>query len=106
MGVKLGTLLIDVSEDNDNSNAMLFTGWRGNFGAIAIQGPGTLDSTVKVQVSEDGTNWFDLQSNGADVTVPADGHVIIKANTWNYLRVSGSNETADRTFIVKGMENT
>lgn len=104
MQTTLGTLLIDESVDNDNSNAMDFTGWRGYADGIAIYGPGTLTSTIKVQVSENGTDWFDLQSNGADITIPADGHVIIKAVTWRYLRVTGTNEAADRTFIVKGID--
>ena len=100
--IDLGDLLIDVSEDNDNSNSMDFTGWRSACRSVTIFGPGTLTSTITVQVSQDGTNWRDLQSAGADITIPADGAVVIQTTGFKYLRVSGTNEAADRTFKVMG----
>lgn len=101
--VDLGELTI--ANNGQNSDSMDFTGWRGAARAITIYGPGELDGTIKVQVSEDDTNWFDLQSAGTDISIPADGAVVIGACSWKYLRVASSGaESPARTFIVKGEE--
>lgn len=103
--VDLGTVMIDVSADDDLSSVMDFSGWRGRASAIMIEGPGTLTATARVQASLDNSTWSDLQSNGADITIPADGMVRINAVDFNYLRIATSGaEGADRTFTIRGVE--
>jgi hypothetical protein len=104
--VDLGVLTIDIAVDDDVSDEMDFRGWRGSARNLGISGPGTLTGTAKVQVSSDaGQNWRDLQSAGADITIPADGHVVIQSVSFDLLRiVSSGNEIADREFVVVGEE--
>ena len=111
--VGLGEVLIDILEDDDLSEVMDFSGWRGQSESITIDGPGALTGTVKVQVSnsmEDldefgNSTWFDKQSSGADITVPSDGSVTIKDVNFKRLRLaSASAETADRRFKIRGRE--
>jgi len=102
--VDLGTLTIPAS--SQASSSLDFTGWRGSVESIDIYGPGVLTGSVKVQVSEDNTTWFDKQSAGADIAIPADGSVTLQSVGFKYLRVySASVEVAERVFIVKGEEN-
>ncbi len=101
--IDLGTLTIGSGQTE--SDVMDFTKWRGAVHGIAIAPPGTLTGDVKVQVSEDNSTWLDKQSGGADITVPADGHVSVRVMDFKYLRlVSSSAEGADREFIIKGVE--
>lgn len=97
----LGSLTI--ASGQTASPSMDFRGWRRSASGISIRGPGTLTGTVKVQTSRDDTNWSDLESAGADITVPADGQIVIKAVIWKYLRLlSGSAEGSDRIFYLTG----
>lgn len=101
--VDLGTLVIANGEQN--SSSMNFRKWRSGARKIGIYGPAELDGTIKVQVSEDDSTWFDYQEAGADVAIPADGYVTLKNNGFKYLRVVSSGaETPARTFTVKGEE--
>lgn len=94
---------LTIANGQSNSDSLDFRRWRGNANQIAIYPPGTLTGTVKVQISQDGTNWFDLQSDGADVTIPADGVVTITSVHFEYLRVqSDAAEGAERVFKVVG----
>lgn len=109
--VDLGSLLIDVSVDDDLSDVMDFRGWRSGAKNITIYGPSALTQTNKVQVSADwdGTSgtWNDLSwpNDGSDVTIPAAGTVVIESNSWNAMRISaGGAEAADREFIIRGEE--
>lgn len=110
--VDLGELLIDINEDNQISTVMDFSGWRGAALGFVVDGPGTLTGTVTVEVShsmedtdEYGTTWRDLQSAGADVTIPADGSVRVNSVSFKRLRVSSdAAEVANRRFRVYGVE--
>jgi hypothetical protein len=101
--IDLGTLVI--ANGGTSSSSMSFRKWRSGVSKVMIVSPDTLTGTVKVEVSEDNSAWKDLQSNGADITIPADSAVPITVQPWKYLRVtSGSAEGEERTFIVKGEE--
>ena len=116
--VDLGELIMDISVNSQETPAMDFSGWRGGANAISIDGPSVLDGTVKIQVTnslpsetqegdvdEYGSIWKDKQSAGADITVPADGHVTMKAVDYKQLRlVSSSVETENRRFRIIGYE--
>ena len=65
--------------------------------------PGTLTGTVKLQLSPDDTNWFNVNiDGGADIAMTAgDAEVIRSLPGIGYVRVnSGSNEGADRVFTL------
>lgn len=102
IAVDLGTLVIAAS--GTASSIMDLTGWRGSVAGISIAGPGTLTGSVKVQVASVEGEWKDKQSGGADIAIPADGHVTIKAMDFKYLRVlSDGAEASERTFVVVGL---
>lgn len=111
--IDLGEVLIDINENDSLSDVMDFSGWRGMTQSITIDGPGTLTGTARVQVSnsmEDfdefgNSTWFDKQSGGADILIPADGSVSILDVNFRRLRIASSgDETADRRFKVRGKE--
>lgn len=96
---KLGTLTIP--SGTTPSDSLDFRGWRSAAAYLTIFGPDTLPEVVKVQVSIDGSTWTDLQSSGADITVPAASSVVIKSMGYQYLRLaSTTNVGADRTFSI------
>lgn len=103
--VDLGT--IRIPEGETDSDSMDFRGWRGSAQSVSIQGPPdqTLTGTARVQTSEDEVNWFDLQSAGSDITVPADGKAVILSVDFKWMRVKSNSAEADpRVFTVKGEE--
>lgn len=104
--VDLGVLTI--RQGSANSDAMDFRGWRGGASSVTIYGPGSglLDGTLTVQVSEDGEYWwFDQQSGGDDIDVPADGAVKVQSTAFKFLRVQASVvQTDDRILVIKGEE--
>ena len=71
---------------------------------VSIEGPSVLTGTVSVQVSLDGTNFEELQSSGADVTVTAAKVLILEPLPVRGLRVISSGaEGAERVFKVTGL---
>jgi hypothetical protein len=115
--MNLGEMLIDLTVSTTISSVVILDGpgnrWKQSLNALSIDGPGTLTGTATVQVSDSledtdeyGTTWRDLQSAGADVTIPADGYVRINANDAKRIRIrSGSAEAANRRFRLKGIED-
>ena len=112
----LGEMRIDVTVDDDISTVFVLDGprsrWKQGFSVIIIDGPGALTGTATLQVShvdidedEFGTSWRDVQSAGADVTIPADGSMQINSPVGRRIRIkSGSAEAADRRFRIRGVE--
>lgn len=77
--------------------------------ALTIHGPETLPEAVVVEASGvDGataltTDYRDLQSNGADITIPADSSVTITPVAALGLRLrAGGAVGADRVFVLTG----
>lgn len=73
---------------------------------LVITAPATLPETITVQVSEDGgSTWAPLDIGSGDVTIAAGVELTIENHGWTAIRlVSGGATAADRTFIVKGVE--
>lgn len=105
MIVDLG--LFTIANGGTASSSLDFTRWRSQAEAMRIIGPGTLTGTVKLQFSLDGsTNWTDVQSAGADITIPADGTVRVNDIGRGYYRLlSSSAEGAQRIFTVQGFDD-
>jgi len=111
--VDLGEFLIDTNEDTQLSSVLdMSRSSRQALSGLIIYGPLSADGTLTLQESfsdEDtdayGSTWRDVQSGGADVTIPADGVVRLSLTGFHRLRISsGSAETSDRRLIVKGIE--
>ena len=112
--IDVGECVIDVSADSQYSSVLDFTGWRSKLAALIFDGPADGTGTFRVQVShsvedydEYGSTWRDLQSNGADVTIPTDGSVRINTSVKGRLRIASSAaEVLDRRFRVMGDDLT
>lgn len=98
----IGTFVI--ANGASDSSTLDFNGWRSLAQSLKISGPGTLTGAVKLQVSHDaGVSWKDVESNGADVTIPADGNITVRSVVKGLYRVTSAGaEGAERTFIVQG----
>ena len=74
---------------------------------LTIYSPATLTGTITVQVepTSTGTSFVDLQSGGADVTIPASKATVLNPITWRQIRlITGTTEAAARTFtLTKGV---
>jgi len=102
----LGTMTIDISEDDQTSTAI--TLGQPNLRGLSIFAPAALTGLCKVKVSGDGgTTYQYLQSGGADVEVGAGDCVVIDYAGFDSILIhSASAEAADRSFVLKGVEET
>lgn len=80
---------------------------------ITIHAPETLPEAVVVEVAGvDGAtagvgDYRDLQSNGADITLPADSSITIIKTAFFALRLrAGGAVGADRIFLLTGEDET
>lgn len=93
----LAPLVILINTDESNVLADL-----DDANTIIIYSPSTLTNTIRVQVSYNGTNFYDLKSSGSNVTIGVDAAVTITDIAFNYLKLKASgNEAAERTFIAR-----
>lgn len=100
----LGTMLIDVSEDDQTSTVV--TLGQPRLRGLSIFAPAALTGTCKVKVSGDGgTTYQYLQSGGADVEVGAGDCVVIDYAAFDSILIySSAGEAGDRSFVLKGLE--
>jgi hypothetical protein len=104
-GYDIGTLTIPNGTKPSNVIAAY-----GNFALakeLLIAAPATLTGTVTVRVSLDGgTTYVDYgEVAGTDLTVGAGNTVRVQNLGFTHLKVeSGSNEGADRAFVVRAVE--
>lgn len=101
----VGSMVIASSETD--STAIAADPHYQNATALIIEGPDALTGTVTVEVSlDDASSYSKLQSGGADITIGAGDAVPITFQAWTHIRVSsGSAEDAERTFVVKAVED-
>lgn len=74
-GARVLNVVLTIASGQTTSNELL--AWRsyGQSAGMILYSPSTLPETVKIEVTPNGTNWYNIQDGDplADVTVPAAG---------------------------------
>ena len=102
--IKLQTLLIDVSVDDNLSNVIDGV---GESVSIAIYAPTASPvGTIGVEVAPDSdsaaADFRPLYSNGSAVTLPANSCTVITASGYSKMRLTSSGtETSDLSYTVR-----
>ncbi len=106
MSYACGTILIDVTEDNQNSTSIAEDPHFKRAQAIMISAPSSLDQTNVTVQSYDGTNWNNHQSGGSDITIEASDTATITTLGPTHFRVRATvgAENNDRTFTIRAVE--
>ncbi len=107
MSYGCGTILIDISADDQNSTAIAEDPHFKRAQAIMISAPATLtQANVTVQSSHDGTNYNNHLSGGSDITIAQGDTATITTLGPTHFRVraTAGAEGADRTFTIRAVE--
>lgn len=106
MSYGCGTILIDITEDNQNSTSIAEDPYFKQAQALMIAAPDTLTQTNVTVQSFDGTNWNNHQSDGSDITIAASDTATITTLGPTHFRVraTAGAEMADRTFTIRAVE--
>ena len=108
MSYACGTILIDVTSDDQNSTAIAEDPHFRRAQAIIIAAPATLtQANVTVQSSHDGgTTYNNHQSGGADITIAQGDTATITTLGPTHFRVraTAGAEGDDRTFTIRAVE--
>lgn len=102
---RVNRVAVTIPNGTTTSNVLQAWNTYGGSAGIIIYSPATLPETVRIQVSPNNVDWFDLQDGSplADVTVPSGGKAIFYDRlvlSAAFRLVAGANVGGTRTFFV------